>query len=310
MRQLECPTTTVAMTVPTATCTPDQLTRIESKIASDPGLELFTMRIATPLERKGAVVIMHGGGSGGSASFDLQGASLMRSLACAGFDAYAFDARGFGGSTMPPSLQAPADANAPAVRAIDAARDLDAIIRHAIATSSVAKVNLIGWSWGSDVSGLYAGTHPEKIDRLILLAPVFDRRWPARHIETGAWREEKRDEVVKFFAPEREERAIFDASVASMYRFATTGVVRLPNGPYRDLYGADAPVWDPTKLRSPVLIIRGDQDKASLDAHALSLFGQLRTEKRYLVLGGLGHFLFRERGHRQTFEAINTFLRP
>lgn len=311
MRQLECPTSTAA--VPAGlmdTCTPEQLTRVEETIDSG---ALFTLRVMTPLvERRGAVVLMHGAGSGGSAAFDLPGASLMRALACAGFDAYAFDARGFGGSMKPAGMDQPAEANPPLIRATDAARDLDAVVRFAAATSAVERPHLIGWSWGSDVAGLYAGEHPERIDRLILMAPVYDRRWPSRHLEKGGWREERRDEVVKFFSPEREERPIFDAAVDAMYRFApTAGVVRLPNGPYRDIYGTDAPLWDAAKIRAPVLIIRGDRDKASLDPHALALYSKLgaELEKQYVVLGGLGHFLFRERRHPETFQVVTGFLR-
>lgn len=310
MRQLECPTSTVAPTVLMDSCTPDQLTRVEEKIS---GGALFTLRVMTPLiEKRGAVVLMHGAGSGGSAAFDLPGASLMRALACAGFDAYAFDARGFGGSAKPAAMEQPAEANAPVIRAIDAARDLDEVITFAVRSSGVERVQLIGWSWGSDVAGTYAGEHPERIDRLILMAPVYDRRWPSRHLEKGAWREEKRSEVVKFFSADREDRPIFDAAVEAMYRFAPGGeVVRLPNGPYRDIYGPDAPLWDAAKIRSPVLIIRGDQDKASLDPHALALYGKLGSEleKQYVVIGGLGHFLFRERRHPETIRVVTGFLR-
>jgi pimeloyl-ACP methyl ester carboxylesterase len=309
LRQSECPVTDLPSPVPTATCTPDQLTRVERMIPGEAG-ELFTLRVATPLPSRGAVVLMHGAGSGGSAAFDLAGASLMRALACAGFDAYAFDARGFGGSTKPPALLAAADANPPAVRAVEAARDLAAVIDFAARTSTVTRVHLIGWSWGSDVAGTYAGENPSRIDKLILLAPVYDRRWPSRHIERGAWREERRADVVKFFSNEREDRAVFDEAVRSMYRFAPDDVVRLPNGPYRDIYGTDAPLWNASKIRAPVLIVRGDQDKASLDPHALALFAALSNAaaKQYLVIGGLGHFLFRERGHAETDRALIAFL--
>ena len=114
----------------------------------------MTVRGAAWGRPRGAVVLTHGAGSGGSASWDLRagGVSVMRHLACAGFDAYAFDSRGFGGSTMPGALEGPAEASGPVVRARDAAEDLDRVISYAMRTSSVSQVQLIGWSWGSDVA--------------------------------------------------------------------------------------------------------------------------------------------------------------
>jgi pimeloyl-ACP methyl ester carboxylesterase len=248
---------------------------------------------------------MHGAGSPGSASFDLAGASLMRALACAGFDAYALDARGFGGSSRPPD-----QGDEPAVRATAAARDLDALVGFAARTSSVAAIDLIGWSWGADVSGLYAGLEPDRVRRLILLAPVYDRRWPSRHITRGAWREEKRADMEKLFTPDREDRAVWDDFLASLFRFGDPAAIRLPNGPYRDIYGEDAPGWDAAKIRAPVLIARGDQDKAALDANGLKLFADLTNAaaKRYVVLGGLGHFLFREKRRAELYALVIDFL--
>src|SRR5207245_729143 len=107
--------------------------------------------------RRGAVVFTHGAGSGGSASWDLRagGVSMMRFLACEGFDAYAFDARGFGGSSMPAAMLGAEEASPPVVRASEAVLDLDRVVLYAMKTSSVSAVNLIGWSWGADVAGLY-----------------------------------------------------------------------------------------------------------------------------------------------------------
>jgi pimeloyl-ACP methyl ester carboxylesterase len=291
-----------------AACSPDSLVREERLIAGpDPSIKLFTMTVRSPTKRRGAVVFTHGAGSGGSASWDIRagGASIMRFLACAGFDAYAFDARGFGGSTMPHEMAGPVDGT-PIVRAKDAVLDLDRVVVHAMRTSSVAKVALVGWSWGSDVAGLYAGTHPAVIDRLVLMAPVYDRRWPARHVTTKVWYPLRREEVEKLYAPEREDRAVWDEFVASLFRFDKREVLRLPSGPYLDIYGDDAPIWDAHKIAAPVVVLRGDEDKASLEPNAYRLFLDLSAapSRRYVVIGGVGHFLFRERKHAEVARAV------
>ena len=46
--------------------------------------------------------------------------------------------------------------------------------------------------------------------------------------------------------------------VEALFRFVGPNEpVRLPNGPYRDLYGPDAPVWNPAAVRAPTLVVRG-----------------------------------------------------
>src|SRR4029077_2239353 len=43
----------------------------------------------------------------------------------------------------------------------------------------VEKVSLLGWSQGGPRSGGYAAQHPDKVARLVLLAPAYNRSSPA-----------------------------------------------------------------------------------------------------------------------------------
>jgi len=286
--------------------------RAEMRIpGGDPGVEIFVMHVPAP-RRRGAVMLMHGAGAGSSSVYDLQHRdySLMRTLACAGLDAWAVDVRGFGGSTMPAALKKPAEGAPPVGRAEDAVRDLGAAIRHARRVSRVDRVDLFGWSWGSVVSGLFAGRHPEQVRRLILYAPVFDRRRPKRHKTVGAWRNANKPEILAYFDEQREERAIWDEHIDAMFRFAGGDDLRLPNGPYRDIYGPDAPIWDPAAIRAPTLVIRGDRDPASLRGPVGRLFDALvnAPEKRWVEVGGASHFLMRERGYKQLHRMVLDYL--
>lgn len=279
----------------------------------DQGLELFVMHVPAPAKAKrGAVMLMHGAGAGSSSVFDLRHSdySLMRALACAGYDAWAVDARGFGGSTFPAAMAAPAQGKPPAVRAEAATRDLAAAIAYARKRSQVAKVDLFGWSWGCVVSGLYAGSHPERVRRLILYAPIYDRRLPKRHRTTGAWRTADKAEILGYFDVKREERAVWVEHIDAMFRFAGGDQLRLPNGPYRDIYGDDAPIWSASKIVAPTLVIRGDRDPASLRAPVGRLFDALvnAPAKRLVEVGGASHFLMRERGYQQLHAIVLDFL--
>lgn len=294
------------------TCRPDRLVREETRLESDPGIEVFAMRVAAFGKRRGAVLFTHGAGSASSSLWDLRTGdySFMRKLACRGFDTYSVDVRGFGGSTMPAALARPAGENPPAVRAREVMSDVDAVARFAKRRSGVERIDLVGWSWGSLVAGMYAATHPNNVRRLVLYAPVYDRKWPKRHQTDKAWYPVSRDLFFEFFDEAREERAVLEEFVDQLFRFEKGDTLRIPNGPYADLYGEDAPIWDASKVEAPTLVVRGDQDRASLAPHAEKLFADLvkAPVRRYVVLGGAGHFAFRTRKHRQLQSVVIGFL--
>lgn len=265
------------------------------------GIELFVQRARSPGPRRGRVVLTHGAGSGGSATWNLPGDySILKTLACAGFDAYGFDARGFGGSTLPEALRRDDPAGRPVATAAEVQADLQSVIDLARDDSGPGPIDLVGWSWGCVVAGRYASTHPEQVRRLVLIAPVWDRRVPTRHIEDRAWREEKRALHEELTAPGREDPVVHRAFVEALFRFAPGDVLRLPNGPYLDLYGPESPTWRANPVTAEVLIVRGEDDRASTRPAALRLFDRLSNARgrAYVEIGDAGHFLFRRRGYR------------
>jgi pimeloyl-ACP methyl ester carboxylesterase len=283
-------------------CSFDALVREESTIESAPGIRVFVMRVAAR-ERRGAVLLTHGGGSPGSALWDLRTKdySVMRNLACKGFDAYSLDVRGFGGSTKP---------EPPVVRLREVMADVEAAVRFALEKSKLERIDMVGWSWGSDVAAMYAGLHPEQVRRLVLFAPVYDRRWPERHKTDNGWYPIERAAFFEYHDPKKEDRAVLTEHVEQLFRFAKEEKLMLPNGPYLDLYGDEAPIWDASAIRAPTLIVRGDLDRASLDLHAQKLFAALTQAplRRYVILGGADHFAFRTFKYRELRAVITAFL--
>lgn len=307
------PTPDAALATKTSTaCDPGALAREETTVESEPGIRVFVMRIAAPKDRRGAALFTHGAGSQGSALWDLRTKdySFMRKLACSGWDAYSLDARGFGGSTKPPALALPAEQSPPAVRMREVMADVDAAVELARSKSDVPRVSLIGWSWGSEVAAMYAGLHPDRVEKLVMFAPVYDRKWPARHQTTNAWYPVKRETFFRYHDPKKEDRAVLDEFVRELFRFTEGDELRLPNGPYADLYGEDAPIWDAAKITAPTLVVRGERDRASLDLHAQKLFADLVNAplKRYVVIGGADHFAFRTYRYRELQSVVLRFL--
>src|SRR5438034_9204553 len=53
--------------------------------------------------------------------------------------------------------------------------DIGEVVDHVRALRHVDKVSLVAWSLGGPRAGGYAAQHPEKISRLVLLAPAYNR---------------------------------------------------------------------------------------------------------------------------------------
>src|SRR5258708_22430661 len=98
---------------------------------------------------------------------------MMDLIAARGYDVYLVDIRGYGRSTRPPEMSAPPEANKPIVSTDVAVRDFGAAVDHVLKRRGVARINLMGWSWGTAISGKYTSEHNDKVHRLVLFAPLW-----------------------------------------------------------------------------------------------------------------------------------------
>jgi proline iminopeptidase len=77
-----------------------------------------------------------------------------------------YDQRGGGRSSLPQHAEQVTDALH--------VSDLDAVLRH----FRIERATLLGHSWGALLAGLYAGEHPQRVSRLILVGPMPVRAEP------------------------------------------------------------------------------------------------------------------------------------
>ncbi len=155
-------------------------------------------RVASDGISKPVVMFIHGAGTPAEVAFDVPyaGYSWMAYLAAAGYDTFAMDTTGYGRSTRPHSMnnicnlsEAQQQDFIPAV--IDATciadypfaattiesdwDDIDAVVDYLRKLRNVEKVHLVAWSLGGPRAAGYAALYPEKVDRLVLLAPAYGR---------------------------------------------------------------------------------------------------------------------------------------
>lgn len=176
----------------------------------DEQVELFVReRVLAGLNRSGrsisatgkVVLFVHGGSIPSVPDFDLPfpGYNWAEFLAQAGFDVFMMDVTGYGLSPRP-TMDDPCNAN-PAQQAIlipnplDAPCDpsypfrltnsqsewdeIDTVVDFIRGFRGVDRVSLIGWSAGGPRIGGYASRFPEKVDKLVFFAPVYNRVAPS-----------------------------------------------------------------------------------------------------------------------------------
>lgn len=153
------------------------------------------------------VLFIHGAGTPAEVAFDvpLEGYSWMAYLADLGYDTFSMDTTGYGGSTRPAVMndicnlsESQQEAFIPtlleetcqpsypfAATTIESDwDDIDAVVDYLREIRGVDRVHMVAWSLGGPRAAGYAAQHPEKVDRIVLLAPAYGRDRSANPPET------------------------------------------------------------------------------------------------------------------------------
>jgi len=276
------------------------------------------------------VLFVHGATYPADASFDLKlgGMSWMDYIAERGYDVYLVDLRGYGKSTRPAALDQAADQNAPIVSTEDGVADVGAVVDMILERRHLQKLNLIGWSWGTTIMGTYTARNDEKVNRLVLYAPVWIAETPspfppklgayrtvARDAALGRWLTGVPEEKKKDLIPSGWFEAWADATWAEdpVGAKQTPPVIRAPNGvlqDFRDIWFAGKSTYDPAKITVPVLLIQGEWDADTPTYMARKLFSLLvnTPHKRYVLVGEGTHTLMMEKNRMDLFHEVQAFL--
>lgn len=278
------------------------------------------------------VLFVHGATYPAETAFDLRldGFSWMEYIARRGFDVYLLDVRGYGRSTRPPAMDAPAEANPPFASTADARADVDAVVEFIRRDRAIGKLCLIGWSWGCATMGSYAAEHPEKVEKLVLFAPGWVREGPSAADpggKLGAWRGVTREDAHKRWlngVPAAKRDGLippgwFEAWADATFATDPAGaamkppVLRAPNGVVKDgreYWTAGRALYDPAGIIAPTMIAVGEWDHDTPPALGLKLFSLLTNapRKRLALLGEATHTALMERNRMALLEQVQLFL--
>lgn len=279
----------------------------------------------------GRIVIMQHGATYGSAAFDLPfaGLSWMDYIASRGFDVYCIDLPGYGRSQRPPQMSEPAENSPPFMRTPDAAKCIGTVVDFVCDRRGVDRLCLLGWSWGTAITSYYAAERRDRVERLALYAPVWDRTESgpsAIHVDgpLGAYRTVDRAATIKRrqngLTPEQATQVMplewFDMwweATSSTDPGAAPGTIRAPNGVIQDsreYWNVGKPLYDPSKIMAPVLVIVGEWDLDTKPDMAIKLYPLFVNApwKRLEIISGGTHSLMMEANRMLLFRSVQQFL--
>ena len=289
------------------------------------------------------VLFVHGAGTPAEVAFDVpyQDYSWMAYLAQAGFDAFSVDMTGYGRSTRPPAMNDPCNlapnqqaALVPRLLAAPCAptygqamttiasdwADVGAAVDYIRALRGVERVSLVAWSLGGPRSGGYAARNPQKVHRLVLLAPGYSRESraeaPAKVPAEGVvFNTQSRAEFDANWdrqvgCPAQYEQAASDSVWSAMLQSDPVGATWGPGvrrAPQTTTWGWNAAVV--TKMQTPTLMVAGIHDKQVVPERVRELYEDLGASQKVMVdLGCSSHNAMWEKNHTTLFRASLEWL--
>jgi pimeloyl-ACP methyl ester carboxylesterase len=330
----------VALLVSLASASLAEVPRLEAEDtmipAADPGIQLFVRNKRpvgmTRFMPEKILLFVHGATYPAETAFDLplNGLSMMDYIAGQGFDVYLVDVRGYGGSTRPPEMDKPASESPPIADTRMAVKDVGAAVDYILKRRSVGKISLMGWSWGTSIMGMYTAEHNNKVNRLVLYAPLWI--FSTRPIiggdgPLGAYRTVSRDSAkARWLAgvPEAKKADLIPAGWFEQWADATWAtdpvgakqsppVLRASNGVLQDVrsyWAAGKALYDPADIRVPTLLIHAEWDADLPSDQAQAYFKKLTNTpyKRFVELGEGTHTVMMEKNRMQFFHEVANFL--
>jgi pimeloyl-ACP methyl ester carboxylesterase len=281
----------------------------------DVTLAMYRKRLGEPSAGEAArpvLFLVHGSSNSALSSYDVQAPgkgdySMMDAFARNGFDVWTMDHEGYGKSTR-------TSGNSDIKSGVE---DLNAAAEVVAHETGRSKFHFFGTSSGAIRAGAFAQAHPDRVDRLVLSAFTYkgegsptlaDRAKQLDYYRTHNTRLRDRAMIRSIFTRD---------NLASSYDMSVVEIMadqelkfgdQVPTGTYLDMT-ANLPLVDPTKVMSPVLLIRGDHDGIATVDDLQDFFKQLPNgDRQFVIVPQTAHNPTMGKNRFLYWHAVNAFL--
>ena len=299
------------------------------------------LRAASHADR--VALFVHGAGTPAEVAFDVpyQDYSWMAFLAEAGFDVFAMDVTGYGRSTRPAAMNDPCNLSreqqmkfVPSLLPAPCApsypqqittlasdwTDIDAVVDYIRSLRHVNHVNMVAWSLGGPRSIGYAAQHPEKVQKLVLLAPAYARKLPASTptqlpAEGPAMNSQSQEEFTANWdrqvgCPSQYDPSASESVWSEMIKSDPVGATwgsGVRRAPQVANQGWTAEMVSKTQI--PVLMTSGEHDRQVPSERVRELYADLGShQKIFIDLACSSHNAMWEKNHLLLFRASLEWL--
>ena len=284
------------------------------------------------------VLFVHGAGTPAEVSFDVpyQDYSWMGYLAKAGYDVFSVDMTGYGRSARPapmtdkcnlsPEQQKGFGVNCPAAYPGNLTNiesdwnDISAAVDFIKTLRKVQKVSLIGWSQGGPRSGGWTANHPDQVNKLILLAPAYNRATkserPALPVPGAVFNTQSHDEFIANWDRQAPCQGQYTPEAAAsvwseMLKSDPVGSKWTP-AVRRAPIASSGWGWTTEKVKAmttPTLMVAGVNDKQVNPERVRDFYADIgSTQKVFVDLGCSSHNAMWEKNHLALFQASLEWL--
>jgi pimeloyl-ACP methyl ester carboxylesterase len=286
------------------------------------------------------VLFVHGAGTPAEVSFDVPYAdySWMAYLANAGYDVFSVDMEGYGRSTRPPAMsdkcnlndvqraeyKVAADCKPTMTSGVTTLasdwNDVGAAVDYVLGLRHGTKLNLIGWSQGGPRSAGWAAQHPDKVNKMVLLAPAYSnggarRAAPAAPSRGSAFNVQTHEDLVKLWngqapCPGQYEQGAFNSVWKEMLASDPVGASWNPPA-RRAPVTAPGPGWTQEMAKNttiPTLMFSGENDGQVNPKNVRALYDDIGGDKVFVDLACSSHNAMWEKNHLLMFAASREWL--
>ena len=276
-------------------------------------VRIFMWEKATTAPRKhGTVLFVHGSSMAGQPTFDLKvpghpDASVMDWFAARGYDTWSLDMEGYGHSDKKRDIKCDIS---------NGSDDVAAATAYIEKTRGAGPLLVYGISSGALRAAMFAERHPDRVKRLALDAMV----WTGEGSPTLAERKKRLPEFMKINRRPMDRafvHSIFDrdhpgtADSQVIEAFADQILAlddSVPTGTYVDMC-SKLPVVDPTKIKVPTIIMRGQWDGIASFEDLSKFFALLpNPDKQFVVMPGISHASFQQKNYALVYHILYSFF--